>query len=330
LASSPKTKAGQPADGPAESRPAAGGGTEGAEPGEGGQSSQNEGPKGPDKEGRSSGDQEVDLEGLYSVEGKGKVKAPAEAPELPRRRIVVAFYCTSLHTIEPVHRDSCPELVREQISCCPNEAGCASGLVQGPLVPAGRLWPVGAREPSVHLGLPLLTREEKVRTVIGVGNLGPPLLMLSGGVTSLDGNRGCLLSVGSNLGSLISTATLTLPTFAFGLPVGFPHVFLHVLGSAGSLVTGPDNDDNGGSGVKSGRCSFGARTLDSVSSCTFLVKGLLSLLGCSGFPSGKLLPVLFKGLVHDTGVEGFSVLSAARSQVLLGKLLGHVRPGGGL
>jgi hypothetical protein len=41
---------------------------EGAEPGEGGQNFQNEGPKGPNKERRSSGDQEVDLEGLYSVE----------------------------------------------------------------------------------------------------------------------------------------------------------------------------------------------------------------------------------------------------------------------
>jgi hypothetical protein len=83
LASLPKTKAGQPADGPAGSRSAArGGGTEGAEPGEGGQKSRNEGPTGPDKEGRSSGDQEVDLEGLYSVEGKGKVKVPTEAPEL--------------------------------------------------------------------------------------------------------------------------------------------------------------------------------------------------------------------------------------------------------
>jgi hypothetical protein len=82
LVSSPKTKAGQPADGPARSRPAAGGGSEGAEPGEGGQNYQNEGPKGPDKEGRSSGDQEVDLEGLYSVEGKEKVKVPTEAPEL--------------------------------------------------------------------------------------------------------------------------------------------------------------------------------------------------------------------------------------------------------
>jgi hypothetical protein len=81
-ASSPKTKAGQSADGPAGSRPAAGGGTEGAEPGEGGKKSQNEGPKGPDKEGRSTGDQEVDLEGLYSVEGKGKVKVSTEAPEL--------------------------------------------------------------------------------------------------------------------------------------------------------------------------------------------------------------------------------------------------------
>jgi hypothetical protein len=81
-ASVPKTKAGQPADGPTGSRPAAGGGTEGDEPGEGGQKSQNEGPKGPDKEGRSSGDQEVDLEGLYSIEGKGKVKVPTEALEL--------------------------------------------------------------------------------------------------------------------------------------------------------------------------------------------------------------------------------------------------------
>jgi hypothetical protein len=198
------------------------------------------------------------------------------------------------------------------------------------LVPAGRHWPVDAREPSVHLGLPLLTREEKVRTVIGVGNPGPPLLTLSGGGTSLDSNRGCLLSVGADLGSLTSTATLTLPTFTLGLLVGFPHMFLHVLGFAGSLVTGPDNDGNGGSGVNSGRCSFGARTLDSVSSRTFLVEGLFSLLGCSGYPSGKLLPVLFKGLVHDTGVEGFSVLRATCCKVLLGKLLGHVRRVGGL
>jgi hypothetical protein len=48
----------------------------------GSQNSQKEGPKGPDKEGRSSGDQEVDLEGLYSVAEGGKVKVPTEAPEL--------------------------------------------------------------------------------------------------------------------------------------------------------------------------------------------------------------------------------------------------------
>jgi hypothetical protein len=185
---------------------------------------------------------------------------------------------------------------------------CTGGWSQR--VGFGRLVPESLRH--VHLSLPLLTREEKVRTVIEVGNPGPPLLTLSGGGTSLNGNRGCLLSVGANLGSLTSTAALTLPTFALGLPVGFPHVFLHVLGFAGSLVTGPDNDGNGGSGVNCGRCSLGARTVDSVSSRTFFVEGLLSLLGCSGFPSGKLLPVLFKGLVHDTGVEGFSVRSAAR------------------
>jgi hypothetical protein len=68
--------------GAARSLPAAGGGTEGAEPSKGGQKSWNEGPKGPNKEGRSNADQEVDLEGLYSIEGKGKVKAPTEAPEL--------------------------------------------------------------------------------------------------------------------------------------------------------------------------------------------------------------------------------------------------------
>jgi hypothetical protein len=73
---------GQPADGRAGSRPAAGGWTQGAKPGKDGQKSQNEGPTEPDKEGRSSGDQEVDLEGLYSAEGKGKVKVPMEAPEL--------------------------------------------------------------------------------------------------------------------------------------------------------------------------------------------------------------------------------------------------------
>jgi hypothetical protein len=56
--------------------------TEGADPRKGSQKFQKEGPTGPDKEGRSSGDQEVDLEGLYSVEGKGKVKVPTEAPEL--------------------------------------------------------------------------------------------------------------------------------------------------------------------------------------------------------------------------------------------------------
>jgi hypothetical protein len=81
-ASSSKTKAGQPADGPAGSRPAAGGWIEGAEPGEDGQKFHNEGPKGLDKKGRSSGDQKVDLEGLYSVEGEGKVKVPTEASEL--------------------------------------------------------------------------------------------------------------------------------------------------------------------------------------------------------------------------------------------------------
>jgi hypothetical protein len=153
---------------------------------------------------------------------------------------------------------------------------------------------------------------------------------MSWGGTFLDDNRGCLLSVRANLGSLTSTATLTLPALALGLPVGFPHVFLYVLGFAGSLVTGPDNNGNDGSGVNSGRCSLGwARTLDSVSSRTFFVESLFSLLGCSGFPSGKL-PVLFKGLVDDTGFEGFSVLSAVRCQVLLGKLLGHVRTCGGL
>jgi hypothetical protein len=211
----------------------------------------------------------------------------------------------------------------------PTRRAAPGGLYRR-LVPAGRLWPVDAREPSVHLGLPLLTREEKVSTVIGVGNPGPPLLTLSGGGTSLDSDRGCLLSVGANLGSLTSTATLTLPTFALGLPVGFPHVFLHVLRFVGSLVTGPDNDGNRGSGVNSGRCSFGARTMDSVSSRKFLVEGLLSLLDCSGFPSGKLLPMLFKGLLHDTSVKGFSVLRATCCQVLPGKLLGHVRRGGSL
>jgi hypothetical protein len=66
-ASSPKPKAELPAAGPSTGRSAAWGGIEGAEPRKGGQKSQKEGPKGPDKEGRSSGDQEFDLEGLYSV-----------------------------------------------------------------------------------------------------------------------------------------------------------------------------------------------------------------------------------------------------------------------
>jgi hypothetical protein len=81
-ASSSTTKAEQPDAGPAPSRPAVGGWTEGAEPGKGGQKSQKQGPKGPDKETRSSGDQEVDLEGLYSVAEGGKVKAPTEVPDL--------------------------------------------------------------------------------------------------------------------------------------------------------------------------------------------------------------------------------------------------------
>jgi hypothetical protein len=131
------------------------------------------------------------------------------------------------------------------------------------LVPASRLWPVDAREPLVHFGLSLLTRKEKVRTVIGAGNPGPPPLTLRWGRTSLDGNRGCLLSIGANLGSLTSTATLTLPALALSLPVGFSHVFLHVLGLAGSLVPRPGNNGNGGSGVNSGRCSLWARALDS-------------------------------------------------------------------
>jgi hypothetical protein len=82
LASSPAIKAEQPAAGPSTGRPAAGGRTDGAAPRKGSQKSQKKGSTGPDKEGRSSGDQEVDLEGLYSVEGKGKVKVPTEAPEL--------------------------------------------------------------------------------------------------------------------------------------------------------------------------------------------------------------------------------------------------------
>jgi hypothetical protein len=82
LASSPKTKAEQPAAGPSTDRPAAGGGTEGAEPRKGGQKSQKEGPKGPDKEERSSGNEEADLEGLYSVAEGGKMKVPTEAQEL--------------------------------------------------------------------------------------------------------------------------------------------------------------------------------------------------------------------------------------------------------
>jgi hypothetical protein len=81
-ASSPKIKAEQPTAWPSAGRPAAGGGTEGAEPRKGCQKSQKEGPRGPDKEGRSSGGQEVDLEGLYSVAEGGKVKAPTEVPEL--------------------------------------------------------------------------------------------------------------------------------------------------------------------------------------------------------------------------------------------------------
>jgi hypothetical protein len=108
----------------------------------------------------------------------------------------------------------------------PARLAAPGGLCTGRLVPTGRLWPVDAREPLVHFSLPLLMRKEKARTVIRVGNPGPPLLTLSWGGTSLDGNRGCLLSVGANLGSLTSTATLTLPAFAFGLPVGFPHVIL--------------------------------------------------------------------------------------------------------
>jgi hypothetical protein len=77
-----KQKRGSQLTGQQEAVPQLAQGTEEAEPGEGGQKSQNEGPKGPDKEGRSSGNQKVDLEGLYSVEGKGKVKVPTEAPEL--------------------------------------------------------------------------------------------------------------------------------------------------------------------------------------------------------------------------------------------------------
>jgi hypothetical protein len=81
-ASSPAIKAEQPAAGPSIGRPAAGGRTEGAEPRKGSRNAQTEGPTGSNKEGRSSGDQEVDLEGLYFVEGKEKVKVPTEAPEL--------------------------------------------------------------------------------------------------------------------------------------------------------------------------------------------------------------------------------------------------------
>jgi hypothetical protein len=68
----PKQKLDSQLTGQQEAVPQMGGGTEGAEPGEGGQNSQDEGPNGPNKEGRSSGDQEVDLEGLYSVEKREK------------------------------------------------------------------------------------------------------------------------------------------------------------------------------------------------------------------------------------------------------------------
>jgi hypothetical protein len=166
----------------------------------------------------------------------------------------------------------------------------------------------------------------RVRTVIGVGNQGPPPLTLSRGTTSPGGNRGCLLPVGANLGSPTSTATLTLPALALSLPVGFSHVFLHVLGLAGSLVPRPGNNGNGGSGVNSGRCSLWARTLDSVSSCTFLVEGLLSFPSFSGLPFGEL-PL--DDLVSNTLTEGVSVLGAGFPNILLGKLLSHVRRGGG-
>jgi hypothetical protein len=63
-----------------------------------------------------------------------------------------------------------------------------------------------------------------------------------------------------------------------------------------------------------------------VSSRTFLVESLLSLPGFSGLPPGEL-PL--DNLVSNTLAEGFTVLSAVLPNIMLGKLLGNLRRGGG-
>jgi hypothetical protein len=150
-----------------------------------------------------------------------------------------------------------------------------------------------------------------------------PVTTRGSGRTSLDGNRGCLLSVGATLGSLTTSSTLALPMLALGLPVSVPHVLLHVL-----------SNSSVGSGVVCSRCLFKALRFALVSSRRLLSRYFATLpsLGKLGLSKKSLSDLLtvFNGLSRDTFNDGTNSLAGSCSEVLLGDLFDHVRHTGGI
>jgi hypothetical protein len=145
-----------------------------------------------------------------------------------------------------------------------------------------------------------------------------PVVTWGSGRTSLDGNRGCLLSVGATLGSLTTSSTLALSTLAFGLPVSVSHVLLHVL-----------SNSSVGSGVVLSRCLFKALRFALVNSRRLLLWYFATLpslgkLGLSKKPLSDLFTV-FNSLGRDTFNDGTNSLAGSCSKALLGELFGHVR-----
>jgi hypothetical protein len=133
-----------------------------------------------------------------------------------------------------------------------------------------------------------------------------PVVTWGSGRTSLDGNKGCLLSVGASLGSLTTSSTLALPTLAFGLPVSVFHVLLHVL-----------SNSSVGSGVVLSRCLFKALRFALVGSRRllswyFATLPSLGKLGLSKKPLGNLLTV-FTVVTRSMMAPTVSLAPAPRS-----------------
>jgi hypothetical protein len=164
---------------------------------------------------------------------------------------------------------------------------------------------------------------DEVRSVIVTGKLNLPVTTWGSGRTSLDGNRGCLLSVGAALGSLTTSSTLALPTLALGLPVSVSHVFLRVL-----------SDNSVGSGVVLDRCLSKALTSTLGVSRPLLLGPFAQLpslgkLGLTKELLGDLLAVV-DNLSRDAFDDGTGRLAGPTLEVLLGELFSHFRHGGGV